>query len=142
MSQREVRILLNTLNDNHTSVICIRLETDRCEIDGHLVSASKVANSLDIPISVEAVVTDHGKFTRIGDVLILRDPRGTELGRRTVISIHLSHTDLLTDADRRTCVAEALERPADSWALILSSGPIWCFHFSETVPPGSHLELH
>ena len=141
MAQREVRILLNTLNDNHTSVLCIRLETDRCEINGHLVSASKVANRLDVPIPVEAVITEHDKFTRIGDVLVLRDPRGTEIGRKTVTSIDLSHTDLLTEDDRRSCVAEALEHPADHWALIFSSGPIWCFHFSETVPPDSHVDL-
>lgn len=134
MAQREVRVLLNHLTHEQMRVICIRLETDQCEIEGHLVSASRVANVLDKPIAVEAVVTANNMLTRIGDTLILRNPSGEEIGRRNVAGIELSHTDLLSDDDQRGCVAEALAEPANRWSLILSSGPIWCFHFSEASP--------
>ena len=134
MAQREIRVLLNTLSDDHRKAICIRLDTDRCEIAGHLVSASKVANRLSAPVPVEAVVTSADKVTRVGDTIVLINPRGSEIGRKTVTSIDLSHTDILTDADRRTCISEALEHPEDNWSRMLSSGPIWCFHFADAVP--------
>lgn len=130
MDQIEVRVLLNALDDTHKMLICMRLETDRCKIDGRLVSASKVARQLHAPISVEAVMMSNGRLTCIGDMLLIKNPRGIEIARHCVTGIDLSHTDLLTDVHRSSCVAEAHDNPADNWALILSSGPIWCFHFT------------
>lgn len=107
----------------------MRLEADRCKIRGHLVSAYRSAVQLDAPMPVEAVQMSDGRLTCIGDTLLIKNSRGLEIARREVAGIDLSHTDLLTAAHRSSCVAETHEDPADNWALILSSGPIWCFHF-------------
>jgi hypothetical protein len=130
MDEIEVRVLLNALDYTHKILICMRLETDRCQLGGHLVSAHKIAIQLDAPLPVEAVLMSNGRLTCIGDTLLIKNPRGIEIGRHEVAGIDLSHTNLLTDVHRSSCVAEAHDDPADNWALILSSGPIWCFHFA------------
>jgi hypothetical protein len=130
MDTVEVRVLRNALDATHKMLICMRLETDRCKIRGHLVSAYTIAMKLEAPMPVEAVMMSDGRLTCIGDRLLIKNPRGVEIARRQVTGIDLSHTDLLTDMHRSSCVAQAHEAPADNWALILSSGPIWCFHFA------------
>ena len=130
MDQIEVRILLNALDNTHKMLICMRLEADRCKIEGHFVSASRIASQLHAPIPVEAVMMSNGRLTCTGDMLLIKNPRGIEIARRCVAGIDLSHTDLLTELHRSSCVAEAHDDPADNWSLILSSGPIWCFHFA------------
>jgi hypothetical protein len=130
MDEIEVRVLLNALDPRHKMLICMRLEMDLCRLGGHMVSAQKIAIQLEAPLPVEAVLMSDGQLTCIGDVLLIKNPRGVEIGRREVTGIDLSHTDLLTDRHRSSCVAEAHRNPDDNWALILSSGPIWCFHFA------------
>jgi hypothetical protein len=107
MDEIEVRVLLNALDNAHKRLICMRPEADRCKIGGYLVSVYKLAVQLDEPIPVEAVVMSDGRLTCIGDILLIKNPRGIEIGRRAVAGIDLSHTHLLTDRHRSSCVAEA-----------------------------------
>jgi DNA invertase Pin-like site-specific DNA recombinase len=56
-----------------------------------------------------------GRLTCIGDVLLIKNPRGVEIGRREVTSIDLSHADLLTDRRKRQLPIP----PQRGWAVYL-----------------------
>jgi hypothetical protein len=133
MATKEIRVLRDSLDDSHTHVICSRLHADRCEIDGRLYVAASVADHLRAPQPVEAVFMLSSQAIRIDDMLVLKSPAGRGLGQGTVASIELSHTDMLTDAERGTCVSQAPDNLGDSWFHFVTSGPIWRFFLTGII---------
>jgi hypothetical protein len=133
MAEREIRILTSPPNAARSAIICVRLLADRCEVGGRLYPVTEFAARLRAPVHVDAVIMSLDKIVRTCDVLVITDSRGAEIGRSPVNAIELSHTDLLTEADQRLCTVEALADAKATWALALSSGPIWCFHLTESL---------